>query len=427
MAKLNFYTPTILDEAFIFTMGASVKTNSNPIGFFGTGLKYAIAVTLRLKGTIEIRTPDCLYQFEVRDETIRDTTVPMVYCNKQHRFEHDTSLRCPMTADYGKTWQPWMALREIYSNTIDEQGEIYEDEPLIPESGSFTLVTIDCNEIYDAWQVKDQYFINKKRVPIYVDKDQELQIFSGSNNALFYRGIRVTKSNVDAALTYNMGHSLTLTEDRTVEVYGIGHNIVSAMCRCDNRLLLDTVIQGAQRPNSFESRLPWSAWKQELLENEVFIDAATDEYIRDPDSMNQDLRSLVVEARLREDSDMVYPIVRLDQKELDLFNSYLKTLADVGIKFDDVKFSFTEKMPNHQYALALLQKKKIILNINSTIRRQGDGKMQTLMTLVEEWIHLTFGVTDGTRQMQERYNEVIYQLITRGKVGAGKLDRDLPF
>ena len=54
MSKLIFYTPTTLDEAFIFTMGASVKKSNNPIGFFGTGLKYAIAVTLRLGGSIKI-------------------------------------------------------------------------------------------------------------------------------------------------------------------------------------------------------------------------------------------------------------------------------------------------------------------------------------------------------------------------------------
>jgi len=33
MSKLTFFTPTILDEAFIFTMGASIKKTDNPIGY----------------------------------------------------------------------------------------------------------------------------------------------------------------------------------------------------------------------------------------------------------------------------------------------------------------------------------------------------------------------------------------------------------
>ena len=150
MTMLCFQTPTIIDEAFIFTMGASVKTNDSPIGYFGTGLKYAIAVTMRLKGKMTIYTPNVKYRFYTKTETLRNTAIEMVYCAREDGLG-ETKIRCPMTTEYGKNWEPWMALRELYSNTRDEKGEMYEDLPVFPELGDFTIITVDCPEIYDAW------------------------------------------------------------------------------------------------------------------------------------------------------------------------------------------------------------------------------------------------------------------------------------
>jgi hypothetical protein len=43
-------------------------------------------------------------------------------------------------------------------------------------------------------------------------------------------------------------------------------------------------------------------------------------------------------------------------------------------------------------------------------------RKQTMCTLIEEYIHLTYSVRDETRGMQEAYNEAIYMLITVGRV-----------
>jgi len=47
-----------LDLRLMATFGCSVKETNNPIGFFGTGLKYALAVLLRTghKVTVHLGT-----------------------------------------------------------------------------------------------------------------------------------------------------------------------------------------------------------------------------------------------------------------------------------------------------------------------------------------------------------------------------------
>lgn len=49
-----FHNPGELDIRAVTTFGLSVKKSDNPIGQFGTGLKYAIAVALRHGCDVEI-------------------------------------------------------------------------------------------------------------------------------------------------------------------------------------------------------------------------------------------------------------------------------------------------------------------------------------------------------------------------------------
>ena len=44
---VSFITPGQIDLENVFTFGISAKESDNPIGFFGTGLKFAIATLLR--------------------------------------------------------------------------------------------------------------------------------------------------------------------------------------------------------------------------------------------------------------------------------------------------------------------------------------------------------------------------------------------
>lgn len=51
-----FQNPGEIDLLSIASFGVSVKEGENPIGFFGTGLKYAIAVLLRTGHRITVMT-----------------------------------------------------------------------------------------------------------------------------------------------------------------------------------------------------------------------------------------------------------------------------------------------------------------------------------------------------------------------------------
>jgi hypothetical protein len=63
-----------IDAASIRTFGVSVKEGENPIGFFGTGLKYALAILLRTGHKVTIQSGTSKHRFALKDVKIREET-----------------------------------------------------------------------------------------------------------------------------------------------------------------------------------------------------------------------------------------------------------------------------------------------------------------------------------------------------------------
>src|SRR5580692_5751221 len=78
---LVFSNPGVLDINLVKLLGVSVKDSDNAIGFFGTGLKYAIASTLRLGGEIVIFSDGQRYDIAGEKLTLRDKEFTRVTIN----------------------------------------------------------------------------------------------------------------------------------------------------------------------------------------------------------------------------------------------------------------------------------------------------------------------------------------------------------
>ena len=101
-----------LDISSLVLLGASTKRNdSDKIGFFGSGNKYAIATLIRHAIKFYIFSGDKKIEIATEDVNFRDMTFKRIHIDGQ-----PTSL----TTDMGPLWEPWMAIREWVSNSIDE-------------------------------------------------------------------------------------------------------------------------------------------------------------------------------------------------------------------------------------------------------------------------------------------------------------------
>ena len=196
-----FQNPGVIDLDVIRLMGVNVKTGTNPIGHFGTGLKYAIAILLRTGHTITLEADEKKYVFNTREELIRGKPFSLIYMNNE---------RLAFTTELGKEWEVWQAYRELRSNVIDEGGKTLWQAR--GDTVGQTRITVSGSPIEETHKNSKTIFLETEPL----DATSRLEVHPGANRYLYYRGIRVAELDKPSLLTYNILEATQLTEDRTL-------------------------------------------------------------------------------------------------------------------------------------------------------------------------------------------------------------------
>lgn len=211
--KVIFSTPGKFDTDFLKLFGVSAKETANPIGRFGTGLKYAIAILLREKQEIRLFIEDTVYYFYTKKEDKRGKEFEFVWMRAFKDGNDVSNERLPFTTDYGKEWKLWMAFRELYSNTVDEDG-IVEITESYPEVGfEQTAFVVTGEEFVKVVREKEDIFLPSKPV----NKTEYVDIHEGQTKAVFNRGIKVGEFEKPMLHRYDITGWAYLTEDRQLQ------------------------------------------------------------------------------------------------------------------------------------------------------------------------------------------------------------------
>jgi len=240
------------------TFGINVKLGENPIGFFGTGLKYAIAVCLRLGGTFRLFLGETEYEFYVKDDDFRGKEFGFIRMRKRNsRMKRWSYQKLAFTTELGKHWEPWMAVRELESNTRDENGESYSipvfDDTQIFGFNNMTKIVIECDAMEEAYEHETIFMPESELLHDY----GFVEIYEGVSNHIFYRGLRVTDMDKPAMFTYNFTDRVTLTEDRTSKwPYSDQIHVMQALQSLTDVELLDKIMD-ADEDSCWEVGLPW--------------------------------------------------------------------------------------------------------------------------------------------------------------------------
>lgn len=246
MSCIVFKTPGLLDlkSATTFGMNAKPKTD-NPIGFFGTGLKYAIAVLVRHGIPLTILIGDKQYDFYVKDIEFREKGFGLVmYKARQGLVARWKYVELPYTTELGKHWELWQAFRELESNTRDEGGETYHDtaniDMHIGEPGH-TKIIVGGDAFEKVWAEREKIFLPGGLTTY--DQDSNLQIMKQPSNHLYYRGLRVMDLEKPSQFTYNILSKVDLTEDRTLKhPYQVSQVIAGYIVRSKDKEMVAKIL-----------------------------------------------------------------------------------------------------------------------------------------------------------------------------------------
>lgn len=382
---ITFYNPGEIDIRGATIAGLSAKESDTPIGYFGTGLKYAIARVLAWGGKITIHSGLDAYIFDSQNIDFRGTEFSqIVYTNRGETKE------LGFTTEYGKNWEPWQVFRELYANALDEGGTVVS-ESVLPKPGH-TIITVECDRVEEMFSKRNEIILPAVR-PSAVAIESLGDITDSPSLNVYYRKVRIDDSK--SVLTYNINQEMPLTEDRTPKYRSsLLDRISTLLSRCPSDKM---IVKALTAPKGFiEADLYFSRYNVYSLE---FIQVASSLYKQSP-TQHERLRALIEE---HNPDILIEETIELSPVRKKMLDKSIRLVSEMGI-------------PTEGYDIAVAELGADILGRyyvgTNKIRLSPlvfeQGTKQVLSTLYEELIHATTGHEDCTYAMQTfLFNKII--------------------
>lgn len=382
-----------IDPRLITTLGVNVKEQADSaIGFFGTGLKYALATTLRLGCRVEVQSGLRRFRFETKSETLRGKTfqfIEMIEFNDV--LESRTALG--FTTELGRQWLPWMAYREFECNCMDERGQT-EVAWASPEPAEGQTRFIIFGEAL-VQEHPDRYKWLLQSKPLHQHEGADLHQCR-QDKVIFYRGIKVYELAQATLFTYNLQTQMTLTEDRTLPgTYNAMHKAVKAIAECPT--VGQTQIEAAitAREGFWEYQFDWD-W-HDVQPSEQFIEAVAAMWRVKPGSLHHSALTLAKRKAPGRFEEQLKPhvLTKVEERQLQKALQFLQKL-DFQVE-NEVKVVQTLGEYGITGRARLRSPGGTIWLCRDTFAR---GTKHLAGTLLEEWLHLEQGLEDCSRELQ---------------------------
>ena len=393
--SIVFQNSGLIDIRAVKTFGVNVKETENPFGYFGTGLKYAIAILLRNRCEITLFRGLEEFKFALKETSIRGQEFSIITMNGEE---------LGFTTELGKNWKLWQAYRELYCNTLDENGVVFvssDHANCLTHQGETTII-ISGHTFISVHNKRHEFILNSSPLEV-IDN---VEIHSGVGDGFFYKNIFVEglREKEQSHYRYNILKDLDLTEDRTVKsLFSAEWEIVDALAQSRNKEIIHKTITAQ---TGFEENLHWSYTNKK----------PSSEFLE------------VVEEALKDSS------VQVSLSASHLYTKYVAVKKPVATTLTSVQQIQLQKAKTFASSIGLFEDNKFPLVITESFGKGILGKvkdntiylslecfeMGTKMvagTLIEEYIHLNYSYDDMTRSMQ---NFLLNKIVSMGEDKMGE-------
>jgi hypothetical protein len=378
---LEFKNPGLIDPVAMLTFGVSAKADDTAIGMFGTGLKYAIAVLLRNGFGVTILSGESSYVFSTQTQVVRGKSFDLVTMN---------GVSVNFTTDLGKFWEPWMAVRELASNAMDENGDWGLVHKATHDDINTTIV-ISGPGVDQLYSECEGVFLNTS--PLF--STPTASIHPGRSNWVYYRGIRAMKLDKPSTHTYNIHASLTLTEDRTIKYdWDVRNNLAYMVNSLTNRDMMARIVSASD--DWYENTISYTMPPSDLLVE--VVNKLMAEFKRVPKSLQNLCNSSILQTLSEKDA------VQLDSVDKSRLDKAVQFSKKIGFDVDKYPIIVTAHLGDDVLGRAVEDK------IYISKRTFHMGTKMLAGTIIEEYLHLAEGVDDCTRRMQNLLFDTICSL-----------------
>lgn len=382
-----------LDILALSTMGVNVKTTETPFGFFGTGLKYAIATLLRTGHMITLYTGGVKYDLGVSLEIIRGKEFQLITLNGQ---------KLGFTTDLGKTWEIWQAYRELRCNAQDERdGKVSDNfadtkitNLLAPNQ---TLFIVDGRAIEVVHSNRGNYFIETDPIVVLPHLDIHPRTTRtgsiGLRGGIYYQGVLVyIPKEVTLAFNYNIKTKTELTEDRTIKhTWSLPYFFGEAMANLTDERVLEEILIAP--PLSFERLIKFTSLNPVQYE---FISKRKNDSNLNPSAYEVWYK--------RTDPSDVHEKATLEAWEEKLLDEAVDICKIINVHYT-AEFTVVNTLGNSTLGLYYEDTGRIYIS-RAAIEA---GPIMLAGTLYEEWCHKQLSYEDCSRPFQ---NHLLNKLVT---------------
>lgn len=395
-------------------LGASTKrTNTEKIGMFGSGNKYALAYLLRNNYKVRVFGGKDEITISTVKKKLGETEFDVIVLNGK-----ETSI----TTQLGKDWKLWQALREIYSNAMDEGQAEIELVNVIEQRESETHYYISVNPEIMEWLGNfDSYFSENKTV-LFENKYGKILAKHNDKANIYRKGIKVYTSKSNSLYDYDF-NDIAITEDRIVRYsWDIPEKIWKLLMSCTNEEIVENVILNSANEGLLENEIGSIAtintatisevYKEKLKEKAVVVSKSMTGYLNDeerakatviPHEVFKAVKHIIGSDNLP--SKLQYDENGVLYRETQFNNLQLATLDKVLDFFRETQYL---GVFDYEIIIAIFDNKSIMGTVDKQNKRIiistntfEQGVSAVVETIIEEYVHLKYGVYDETRQMQD--------------------------
>lgn len=399
-----------LDIRLVSLMGGSTKQNNQfKIGQFGSGLKYVLAYLFRNGIDFKIVIDGKQLDLGIVEETIQNTDFKIITVNGE---------KTSITTSMGLDWKPWMIIRELYSNALDEGGEVVEIVTEINNVANTTQFYIELTpeflNVYNNWT---NYFINKF-IPIWDNNNYAIHAQEGPLR-IYKQGILIKEYDEKSLFNYDIKNA-SINELR--EYQGTTScDLTACLFQLDCKRTINYFLTNLTEKH-FEGNMDYD-WSWVGKFNDVWKEVIGNAKIIHQEALNklkgaqpyQDYSDLIVVPKvlfkaLTKQFDGISSL-----RVVDKINEFYEIIdADLELKVKQALVILEESSyfihPELKFIFGEFGDKKVLAQINIDAKeilvsqKMKDKSMFDFVTmLIEENEHYQTGYSDNTREFQQHF------------------------